>query len=125
VLSLASAFFFETNTFEGVRMAIWPILYGGLLSVGIAYTLQIVGQKKAPPTHAAIIMSLEAVFAVIGGMIVLSETMSGRQWLGCSFMLCGMVLAQLPGWTVRTDRGTGRQGDKEKRRQGEKRTIEQ
>jgi drug/metabolite transporter (DMT)-like permease len=95
-LSFITAFFFEENTFDGVRMALWPILYGGILSVGIAYTLQIVGQKKAPPTHAAIIMSLEAVFAVIGGMVVLSETMSGRQWMGCAFMLCGMLLAQLP-----------------------------
>ena len=112
VLSLASAFFFETNTVEGVRMAMWPILYGGILSVGIAYTLQIVGQKKAPPTHAAIIMSLEAVFAVIGGMVVLNETMSGRQWMGCAFMLCGMLLAQLPGWTVRMDKGTRGPGDK-------------
>jgi drug/metabolite transporter (DMT)-like permease len=105
ILSLFSAIFFESNTMEGVRMAIWPILYGGLLSVGIAYTLQIVGQKKAPPTHAAIIMSLEAVFAVIGGMIVLSETMSDRQWLGCAFMLCGMLLAQVTGRTVRREDG--------------------
>jgi drug/metabolite transporter (DMT)-like permease len=95
VLSFIAAFFFETNTLQGVWMAAWPILYGGILSVGIGYTLQIVGQKKAPPTHAAIIMSLEAVFAVIGGMIILSETMSERKWLGAGLMLGGMLMAQV------------------------------
>jgi drug/metabolite transporter (DMT)-like permease len=80
---------------KGVYDAVWPILYGGILSVGIGYTLQIVGQKKAPPTHAAIIMSLEAVFAVIGGVIILSETMNERKWIGCSLMLAGMLLAQV------------------------------
>jgi len=95
VLSFIAAFFFETNTLQGVWMAAWPILYGGILSVGIGYTLQIVGQKKAPPTHAAIIMSLEAVFAVIGGMIILSETMTERKWLGAGLMLAGMLLAQI------------------------------
>ena len=89
VLSLASAFLFEKINFSDIYQAIWPILYGGILSVGIAYTLQIVGQKKAPPTHAAIIMSLEAVFAVIGGVIILSETMTDRKWLGCALMLLG------------------------------------
>jgi drug/metabolite transporter (DMT)-like permease len=95
LLSLIIAFIFESNSFEGIYHAAWPILYGGLLSVGIAYTLQIVGQKKAPPTHASIIMSLEAVFAVIGGVIILSETMNDRKWTGCILMLLGMVMAQV------------------------------
>jgi drug/metabolite transporter (DMT)-like permease len=95
VMSFVAAFFFESNTFSGVWQAVWPILYGGVLSVGIGYTLQIVGQKKAPPAHAAIIMSLEAVFALIGGMIILSETMTERKWIGCTFMLAGMLLAQV------------------------------
>jgi drug/metabolite transporter (DMT)-like permease len=94
-LSLLSAFIFESNSFEGIYHAAWPILYGGILSVGIAYTLQIVGQKKAPPTHAAIIMSLETVFAVIGGVLILSETMNERKWIGCLLMLLGMVMAQI------------------------------
>jgi drug/metabolite transporter (DMT)-like permease len=94
LLSLVSAFIFENNTFDGIYNAAIPLLYGGLLSVGIAFTLQIVGQKKAPPAHAAIILSLEAVFAVIGGVIILSETMTDRKWLGCSLMLAGMLLAQ-------------------------------
>jgi drug/metabolite transporter (DMT)-like permease len=95
VLSFFTAFIFESNTLEGIYSAMWPILYGGILSVGIAYTLQIVGQKKAPPTHAAIIMSLETVFAVIGGVIILSETMDERKWFGCGLMLLGMVMAQV------------------------------
>jgi drug/metabolite transporter (DMT)-like permease len=95
ILSLLASFIFELNTLEGIYSAVIPLLYGGLLSVGVAFTLQIVGQKKAPPAHTAIILSLEAVFAVIGGVLILSETMTERKWLGCSMMLCGMVLAQV------------------------------
>ena len=95
ILSLLASFIVETNTLEGVYSAIIPLLYGGLLSVGVAFTLQIVGQKKAPPAHTAIILSLEAVFAVIGGVMILSETMTDRKWLGCSLMLAGMLLAQV------------------------------
>ncbi len=95
ILSLVSAFIFEENTLRGIFNAAIPLLYGGLLSVGVAFTLQIIGQKNAPPAHAAIILSLEAVFAVAGGMVILSETMSERQWLGCALMLCGMLLAQI------------------------------
>jgi drug/metabolite transporter (DMT)-like permease len=95
ILSLLASFIFETNTLEGIYSAVIPLLYGGFLSVGVAFTLQIVGQKKAPPAHTAIILSLEAVFAVIGGVVILSETMTERKWLGCSLMLCGMLLAQV------------------------------
>lgn len=95
LLSLISALIFESNTLEGIYNAAVPLLYGGFLSVGVAFTLQIVGQKKAPPAHAAIILSLEAVFAVIGGVMILSETMNDRKWIGCGLMLCGMLLAQL------------------------------
>lgn len=94
-LSLFVAFLSESNTFAGIYAARWPILYGGILSVGIAYTLQIIAQKKTSPSRAAIIMSLEAVFAVIGGVLMLSETMDERKWIGCCLMLCGMVLAQV------------------------------
>jgi drug/metabolite transporter (DMT)-like permease len=95
VLSLFSALIFETNTLAGIYDAAIPLLYGGLLSVGVAFTLQIIGQKKAPPAHTAIILSFEAVFAVIGGVLILSETMDERKWIGCALMLCGMILAQL------------------------------
>jgi len=94
-LSLFTAFIFESNTLEGIYRAAIPLLYGGLLSVGVAFTLQIIGQKKAPPAHTAIILSFEAVFAVIGGVLILSETMTERKWIGSALMLAGMLLAQL------------------------------
>jgi len=94
-LSLISSLIVENTTLTGIYEAAIPLLYGGLLSVGVAFTLQIVGQKNAPPAHAAIILSLEAVFAIIGGVLILSETMTSRKWLGCSLMLAGMLLAQI------------------------------
>lgn len=97
VLSLISSLIFENNSLSGIYEAAVPLLYGGIFSVGIAFTLQIVGQKKAPPAHAAIILSLEAVFAVMGGVLILSETMNDRKWLGCGLMLAGMLLAQVGG----------------------------
>ncbi|HSG68155.1 MAG TPA: DMT family transporter, partial [Bacteroidales bacterium] len=94
VLSIAAAIGFETNTLQGVLDATVPILYGGILSVGIAYTLQVVAQKHAPPAHAAIILSLEAVFAALGGWLILGEQIGTRGLLGCALMLMGMLVAQ-------------------------------
>jgi drug/metabolite transporter (DMT)-like permease len=94
VLSLAVGLVFEDNSVAGVAAAAVPILYGGLCSVGIAYTLQIVAQRDAHPAHAAILMSLEAVFAVIGGGLLLAETLSLRGVVGCALMLAGMLLSQ-------------------------------
>ncbi len=95
VLSLATAAFSESITEESLRSAAWPIFYGGAISVGIAYTLQIVGQREAPSAHAAILMSLESVFAALGGWMILSEQLSTRQLAGCSLMLLGMLVSQL------------------------------
>ena len=78
LLSLATALEFEAITLTGLREAAIPILYGGILSVGIAYTLQIFGQKHAQPAPAAIILSLETVFAAIGGAILLHESLGAR-----------------------------------------------
>lgn len=94
ILSLAAAFAFETNTISGITQAIIPILYGGICSVGIAYTLQVVGQKHAKPSHAAIILSMESVFASIGGLIILNENLGARGYLGCMLMLSGVFLSQ-------------------------------
>jgi drug/metabolite transporter (DMT)-like permease len=71
------------------------ILYGGLLSVGIAYTLQVVAQRNAHPAHAAVLLSLESVFAVLGGWLMLGETLSIRAICGCALMLTGMLVSQL------------------------------
>jgi drug/metabolite transporter (DMT)-like permease len=72
-----------------------PILYGGLMSVGIAYTCQILGQKDADPTFASIIFSTESVFSAIGGAIILHEIMSGRGYTGCVLIFIGIILSQL------------------------------
>jgi drug/metabolite transporter (DMT)-like permease len=95
VLSLAGAGLTETVTLEAVRAAAVPILYGGLMSVGIAYTLQVVAQKDAPPAHASIILSLESVFAALAGWAVLDETLGLRAAVGCLLMFAGFLLAQL------------------------------
>jgi drug/metabolite transporter (DMT)-like permease len=95
LLSLVVAAVFEDNTMNGMVQATIPILYGGILSVGIAYTLQVVAQKTAHPAHAAIILSLEAVFAAVGGWIILDEILTPRELLGCSLMLGGMLTSQL------------------------------
>lgn len=94
VLSTVTAVFTETISTESILDASIPILYGGVLSVGIAYTLQVVAQKKAPPAHAAIILSLEAVFAVIGGWMLLNESLGTRELAGCALMFAGIILAQ-------------------------------
>lgn len=96
-LSFVVAFAIETFTWQDILNAAIPILYGGLMSVGVAYSLQVVGQKFAPPTHAAIILSLEAVFAVLGGWLLLAEALSMRGLFGCLLMLAGMVISQV-GW---------------------------
>jgi drug/metabolite transporter (DMT)-like permease len=94
VLSLITAFIFEDINTSGVIDAIVPLLYGGVMSAGVAYTLQAVGQRYAKPSHAAIALSMEAVFAAIGGILILNETMSLRGYLGCALMLAGMLISQ-------------------------------
>ena len=95
VLSLVGAVGTETVTMDGLSGATVPILYGGLMSVGVAYTLQVVAQRDAQPAHAAIILSLEAVFAALGGWLLLGEFLTVRALVGCGLMLGGMLLSQL------------------------------
>jgi len=97
ILSLGIAVVIESIAWETISQVMIPILYGGILSAGVAYTLQIVGQKNAQPSQAAIILSLEAVFAAIGGYWLLHEQMGTRGLIGCLLMLLGMLLPQLPG----------------------------
>jgi drug/metabolite transporter (DMT)-like permease len=96
LLSLAAALARETLALPGILAAAVPILYGGLASVGIAYTLQVMAQKDAPPAHAAILLSLEAVFAALGGWVLLGETLGLRAMAGCALMLTGMLASQAP-----------------------------
>lgn len=95
VLSLIVALLFEQTTLTALRQAAIPILYGGILSVGVAYTLQVVAQQKAHPAHAAIIMSLESVFAAFGGWLILDEMLTLRALVGCGLMLLGMIVSQI------------------------------
>ncbi len=78
-----------------LREAFWPIIYGGAISIGIAYTLQIVAQQSARPTPAAVILSLESVFAAFLGWLILGEGLSPRALVGCGLMLSGMFLSQI------------------------------
>jgi len=95
LLSLIFALFLEEIKLDSILSATIPILYGGLFSVAIAFTLQVVAQKHAHPSLVAIILSLESVFAALGGWIILSEIMCIRSIYGCFLMLTGMILAQL------------------------------
>jgi drug/metabolite transporter (DMT)-like permease len=95
VLSLITALIFEQVTMSGLSKALIPILYGGLLSVGVAYTLQVVAQKNAKPSHAAIILSMESVFGAIGGALLLNEVMSSRGYVGCALILGGILISQI------------------------------
>ena len=97
VLSLFTALLVETIVIKSIFQAAIPILYGGVLSVGVAYTLQVVAQQKAHPAHAAILLSLEAAFAAFGGWLILDEILTYRGIIGCSLMLAGMLLSQLWG----------------------------
>lgn len=103
LLSLAVALVWEPAPFAGLEPAALPILYGGLLSIGVAYTLQIVAQKTAHPAHASIILSMEALFAAIGGVLFLHEPLTLRLMLGGALMLAGMVISQLEPGVVQED----------------------
>ena len=95
ILGIICAVLFETISFAAIKQAIIPILYGGLMSVGVAYTCQIIGQKNADPTYASIILSSESMFAAIGGAIILGETMAMRGYIGCALMFSGIVISQI------------------------------
>jgi drug/metabolite transporter (DMT)-like permease len=92
--SLALGLLIEPDQLYSMAGTGWAIVYTGIISVGLGYTLQIYGQKAAPPADAAILLSLEAVFAALFGWMFLSETLSVTQLLGCMIMLAGMLLAQ-------------------------------
>ena len=88
--------FTETVSFQGVLACWLPLCYAGVLSMGAAYSLQIIGQKHVEPTAASLIMSLEAVFSAIFGWLLLHESMSGQELLGCGLLFLAVILAQLP-----------------------------
>ena len=97
LLSLVTALCLETVSPAAILQAGLPILYGGLISVGVAYTLQVVAQRDAHPAHTAVILSAEGVCAALWGWLILGETLGARGVLGCSLMLAGMLCSEL--WT--------------------------
>ena len=97
IISAVPMLFTETPTWESIFAAKLPILYAGVMSCGVAYTLQILGQKNYNPTIAVLILSLESCFSVLGGFLILHETLSARELCGCGLMFVAIILAQLPG----------------------------
>ena len=96
IISAVPMLITETPTWEGIFAAKLPILYAGAMSCGVAYTLQILGQKNYNPTIAVLILSLESSFSVLGGFLILKQTLSIREGFGCILMFIAIILAQLP-----------------------------
>jgi len=93
-VSLAGSLLWESTSLAGCIAASGAIAYAGLLSVGVAYTLQVFGQRRVEPSRAGVVLSLEAVFAALGGWLILGEKLNARSLLGCGLLLAAMVLAQ-------------------------------
>ena len=96
VISIPFALITETVVWEHLLAAAVPLLFSGCLSMGIAYSCQILGQRYVEPTTASLIMSLESVFAVIGGWWLLHERLTPAEWLGCALVFTAVLLLQLP-----------------------------
>ena len=95
LLAMMLALYFEQLTWGMIKSTALPLLFAGVMSTGIAYTLQTIAQQHAHPSHAAIILSSEGVFAVIGGFLLLNEVLPAQGLLGCGLILVGMLMSQL------------------------------
>ena len=96
IVSGIAMLLFEKPDLSAILAAWQPVLYAGVLSSGAGYTLQIIGQKGMNPTVASLILSLESVVSVLAGLLILGQTLSSREILGCVLMSAAIVLAQLP-----------------------------
>ena len=96
LLSIVCMLIWEEPTVANMLAAWKPILYAGVLSSGVAYTLQVVAQKNVNPTMASLVLSLESVFSVLAGWVILHQVLSGREIFGCVLMFTAIILAQLP-----------------------------
>lgn len=96
LISAVPMLLFEKPVVSDITAAWLPILYAGVLSCGVAYTLQVIAQKDADPTVASLVLSLESVFSVLAGWVILGQVLSGREILGCVLMFAAIILAQLP-----------------------------
>lgn len=97
VLCSVIALVVEEPSLGGILAAWLPIMYAGVMSCGVAYTLQIIAQKGMNPTVASLILSLESVISVLAGWLLLHQTLSAREMIGCVIMFAAIILAQLPG----------------------------
>lgn len=95
ILSFICAFLFEEPNIVQIKLGLAPLLYSGLLSVGVAYTCQTIAQKDADPTFAGIVFSTESVFSAIGSALLLHEIMTGRGYFGCALIFTGIIISQL------------------------------
>ena len=96
ILSAVGMVALESPSWEAIVFCLGPILYVGIFSSGVAYTLQILAQKDSNPTVVSLLLSLESVFATLAGAVILGDQMSGKEYFGCVLMLAAVVLAQLP-----------------------------
>ena len=96
VINIILMFILEKPVMADILKCTIPILYAGVMSCGVAYTLQIIGQKYAEPTVASIVMSLESVFAALAGWLLINQPMSMREIFGCVLMFAAITIVQLP-----------------------------
>lgn len=96
VLSTMGALLWESQSLAGIQVALLPILYVGVFSSGVAYTLQIFAQRGSNPTVISLLLSMESVFAVLAGAMILGDNLSGREYFGCALVLAAVVVSQLP-----------------------------
>lgn len=104
LFSLAGTLLFEAPTWAGLQSAMGQILYVGIFSSGVGYTLQILAQKDSNPTVISLLLSMESVFATVSSAIILGDRLSGKEYFGCALMLAAVVLAQLPEKTASADK---------------------
>lgn len=96
IISAGLMFLFENPQMQQILAAAKPILYAGIMSCGVAYTLQIIGQKHVEPTIASLLMSLESVFSVLAGWVLLGQVLSVKELIGCCLVFTAVILAQIP-----------------------------
>ncbi len=96
VVATAGMLVFEEPSFKEILPALTAILYAGIMSNGIAYTLQIIGQKGFDPSIASLCMCMESVFGVLGGFIILHQTLTAREAAGCALMFMAIIIAEIP-----------------------------
>lgn len=96
IISAVPTLLWEQPVFTDILQAWQPVLYAGVMSCGVAYTLQIIAQKNADPTVASLLLSLESVFSVLAGWVLLGQGLSLKELFGCVLIFCAIILAQLP-----------------------------